>query len=63
MSDESKVYTVEYVQKILNIGRKQSYELVNSGKFPVKKLSRKILIPKKTFDEWLYNKSVSQEED
>lgn len=55
MIDESKVYTVEDIQKILNIGRKQSYELVNSGKFPSKKLSRKILIPKKTFDEWLYS--------
>ena len=55
MNENMMVYTVEEVQKLLNIGRKQAYELVNSGKFPAKKLARKILIPKKTFDEWLYS--------
>ena len=55
MIDETKVYTVEEIQKILNIGKRQAYELVNKGEFPSKKLSRKILIPKKTFDEWLYS--------
>ena len=52
-----EVYTVEDIQKILKIGRRQAYEFVNSGKFPVKKLARKFLIPKKTFNEWFYNQS------
>jgi len=56
MIDEAKVYTVEDIQKILNIGKRQAYELVNKNLFPTRKLSRKILIPKKTFDEWLYYK-------
>lgn len=55
MVENTMVYTVEDVQKMLNIGRKQAYELVNSGKFPAKKLARKILIPKKTFNDWLYS--------
>jgi excisionase family DNA binding protein len=55
MDNKIEVYTVENIQEILNIGRRQAYDLVNSGKFPAKKLARKILIPKKTFNEWLYS--------
>lgn len=55
MDIKPEVYTVEDIQKLLNIGRKQAYELANSGKFPAKKLQRKILIPRRTFDDWLYS--------
>jgi len=52
---ELDVYTVSDIKIKLNIGMRQAYELVNSGKFPAKRLGRKILIPRKTFDEWLYS--------
>lgn len=51
---EMEVYTVEDIQKMLGINRNKSYELAMSGQFPAKKLGRRIIIPKKTFDEWLY---------
>jgi excisionase family DNA binding protein len=49
-----EVYTVEEVQTMLGINKNKAYELAMSGKFPAKKLGRRIIIPKKTFDEWLY---------
>ena len=54
-SIKMEVYTVEDIQKILGINKNKSYELAMSGSFPAKKLGRRILIPKKPFDEWLYN--------
>ena len=49
------VYRVCDVQKMLGIGLRQTYELVNSSCFPVKKVGRTILIPKRGFDDWLNN--------
>ncbi len=57
---EIKIYTVKDIQSKLSIGRKQAYELVNNGEFPAKRLGRKILIPIKTFDEWLYKQNGSK---
>lgn len=49
------VYTVEEVQEKLGIGRRQAYELASSGSFPAKRMGKRILIPKRTFEEWLYS--------
>lgn len=51
---ESMVYSVDDIQVMLNINRNKAYEVAMSGEFPAKKLGRRIVIPKKTFDEWLY---------
>lgn len=45
--------SVEEVRKILRIGRKQAYELVNSDAFRIVRIGRSIRIPKKSFVEWL----------
>jgi excisionase family DNA binding protein len=49
-----EVYTVDEIQSILGINKNKAYELAMSGQFPAKKLGRRIIIPKRTFDEWLY---------
>ena len=56
---EKSVYTVEEIQHKLMIGKRQAYELVNSGQFPVLKINSSYRIPIKTFDEWFYRKTES----
>ncbi len=51
----AEVYTVAEIQKILKISRAMSYDLANSGSFPIIKIGKSIRIPAKTFQEWLYN--------
>lgn len=53
---EKEVYNVKDIQKILGIGKNKSYELCLSGEFPYRRIGKTILVPKKTFDKWLYNK-------
>ncbi len=55
---EKVVYTVADIQALLGIGRQQAYELVNSGQFPIRRMGKKILIAKKTFNAWLYDKAA-----
>lgn len=50
---------VEDIAKILNIGRTNAYELVNSGEFRVVKVGKQLRIPTKTFLEWLYGREVA----
>lgn len=47
--------TAKEVQEILRIGRTKTYELINSGEFPVKEVGRQKIVPTKTFLEWFYN--------
>jgi Helix-turn-helix domain len=47
------VLNVSDIQKILGIGRRQAYELVNSGVFHVVKIGRRIKVSKKIFIKWL----------
>ena len=53
-SHEKVVYSVEELQRLLGIGRNNTYELVNSGAFPVIRVNNRILIPKEPFLQWLY---------
>lgn len=53
-SHEKVVYSVEELQRLLGIGRNNTYELVNSGAFPVIRVNNRILIPKEQFLQWLY---------
>ena len=50
---EKLVFSVDDIMKLLDIGRNQAYQLVNSGEFPTRKVGRKILIPKAGFMKWL----------
>jgi len=41
------------IQEILGIGRRQAYELVNSGQFHVVRIGRRIKVSKNVFLHWL----------
>lgn len=49
------VYSVKDVAKILNLGMNKTYDLIHENTIPHTKLGRKIIIPKKAFDNWLAN--------
>ena len=55
--DYPQVLNVSDIQNILEIGRKQAYELVNSGKFHVVRIGNRIKISKAVFINWLEGKN------
>ena len=52
---ENRTYTVEYIAKMLNIGRSAAYNLTKEGHFKIVRIGNAIRISKKSFDEWLDN--------
>lgn len=48
-----EILEVKDVQAILQIGRRQSYELVNSNVFHSVRVGRRIKISKQSFLKWL----------
>lgn len=52
------VLTVMEVKELLGIGREQAYNLVNSNKFPVQRVGRRILIYKPNLIKWLENNNA-----
>ncbi len=50
---EKRVYTVEEIAAILDIGKAAAYELVKSGCFSIVKIGSAIRISKRSFDSWL----------
>ena len=50
---EKRVYTVNEIQDILGIGRTTAYALVKRGLFHSIRVGQKVLISRKSFDEWL----------
>lgn len=53
IKDYPSVLTVADIQEILGIGRRQAYELVNSGQFHTVRAGRRIMIYKSIFLKWL----------
>lgn len=51
--NDTLVYTVNELAKVLNIGMNSAYCLVNSKDFPKLTVGRKILVPKKSLENWL----------
>lgn len=48
-------YSVEEIRSILNIGRRQAYDLCHSGAFRIVRIGRVIRVSKSSFDKWLDN--------
>lgn len=48
-----EVLSVNDIQQILGIGRRQAYELVNSGQFHVVRIGKTIRIHREVFLKWL----------
>lgn len=47
-----EVLEVADIQKFLDIGRNQAYDLCNSGQFYILRIGRSIKIPKQSFVNW-----------
>ena len=60
-SFEKRVYTVEEIMNILDIGKNAAYNLVNSGAFHYVKVGGHYRISKKSFDNWLDNLDKNSE--
>jgi len=52
-NNQSETLDVFDIQTILGIGRRQAYELVNSGQFHVVRIGKRIKISKDVFFKWL----------
>jgi hypothetical protein len=52
------VLNVADIQKVLGIGGRQAYDLVNSEQFRVIRIGRTIKIPKDSFISWLNGESA-----
>ncbi|MBU9721348.1 MULTISPECIES: helix-turn-helix domain-containing protein [Bacillaceae] len=50
--DYPEVLTVRDVEKILGISRVKAYELVHSQNFRIVRIGARILISKKSFEQW-----------
>ncbi|NCU18584.1 helix-turn-helix domain-containing protein [Pallidibacillus pasinlerensis] len=44
---------VSHIQSILGIGRRQAYDLVNSGQFHVVRIGKRIKVSREVFFNWL----------
>ena len=53
LNDYPNTLDVRDVQNILGIGRKQAYELVNSGQFHAVRIGKRIKVSKNVFSYWL----------
>jgi len=51
---------VKDIQMILNCGRRQAYELVDSGQFHTVRVGTKIKVSKRLFLEWYEGKDFSE---
>lgn len=56
----SLCYDMKSLQKVLPIGKNNLYCLVHCKGFPKITIGRRILIPKKAFEDWLMNSSKEQ---
>lgn len=54
------VYTIKEVQEVLGLGKNNVYKLLKLPTFPVIKIGKRYLIPKKELEEWV-SKSVRKE--
>lgn len=59
--DMSLCYDMKALQEVLPIGKNKLYTLVHSKGFPKLIIGRRILIPKKAFEEWLVESSKNLE--
>ena len=62
LNDYPDVLNVEDVQAILGIGRKQSYDLVNSDTFHSIRIGRRIKVSKKSLESWIKGEVLNYED-
>jgi excisionase family DNA binding protein len=58
---ESAVYSVAEVAKLLRISRSLAYRWVGDGTLPSIRIGSTVRIPKVTFEQWLADKSRTEQ--
>jgi excisionase family DNA binding protein len=53
---DKQVLNVKDIQEYLQIGRRQAYDLVNSGQFHSVRVGERIKISREVFFDWLHGK-------
>ena len=51
--DESMVYTIKELAKVLKISKSNAYQLARTPGFPKIKIGKRILVPKEELKKWL----------
>lgn len=59
---EKPYYTVEEVQALLSLTKRDAYNLVQSDSFKVIRVGKRYLIPKDSFETWLHINQAQKEE-
>jgi hypothetical protein len=62
LSNMPEVLDVVHIQEFLSIGRKQAYDLANSGQFHVVRIGNRIKISKQVFSLWWHGELISKED-
>ena len=50
---QSQVYSVSDISDLLGISVAMTYERIRAGVIPHKRLGRRIIVPRRLFDDWL----------
>ncbi|MBQ2670382.1 MAG: helix-turn-helix domain-containing protein [Clostridia bacterium] len=58
MNSDKLCYDMKSLQEVMPLGKNNLYNLVHSEGFPKITIGRRILIPKKAFEEWLQTTAV-----
>ena len=58
--NEKAVYNVQEVAKLLDINVTKAYELVRRRDFPALRIGKRIVIPKKTFENGLMKQQLKR---
>jgi len=53
MEEEKLTYTVEEAGKLLGISRPFAYQMANTGKLPVIRFGKRMVVPKKAIEKML----------
>ena len=57
---KSICYDMQALYQMLPVGKNKLYEIVHSKGFPKITVGRRILVPKKAFEEWLAKAAAEQ---
>ena len=59
MKAEQLCYDMKSLQEVMPIGKNHLYNIVHSEGFPKIIIGRRILIPKKAFEDWLDKSAIN----
>lgn len=54
-TEDTIIYQVKDIMRVMNIGRDRAYSLMKSKGFPSTKLGKTFFVTKKNFDDWTNN--------